>query len=215
MAVRMSRASSVIVHRVPPAMAERFVALQDSLTRAVEAFAGYQGTDVYPPADPKGSEWVVVIHFADTDSLQRWLNAPVRTEWVKKVRREVGDFRLETLPTGFGSWFLGRNTDADAELPPGWKMVVIVLLGLYPTVLLLTLTIGKFMDPLGLAVAMLIGNALSVSILQYAVMPILTRAFGPWLHANAAAQRWTSAAGLGLILLLLGGLTALFRQITG
>ena len=215
MAVRVSRASSVIVHRVPPAMAERFVALQDSLTVTVEAFAGYQGTDVYPPADRAGSEWVVVIHFADADSLQRWLDAPVRTEWVKKVRREVGDFRLETLPTGFGSWFLGRKTDADAELPPGWKMVVIVLLGLYPTVLLLTLTVGRFTDPLGLAVAMLIGNALSVSILQYAVMPILTQAFGPWLHANASAQRLTSAAGLGLILLLLGGLTVLFRQITG
>jgi uncharacterized protein len=215
MSVRVSRASSVIVHRVPPAMAERFVALQDSLTATVEAFAGYQGTDVYPPADPTGNEWVVVIHFADADSLQLWLNAPVRTEWVKKVRQEVGDFRLETLPTGFGSWFVGRKNEADSKLPPGWKMVVIVLLGLYPTVLLLTLTVGPVTAPLGLAIAMLIGNALSVSILQYAVMPILTRIFGLWLHANASAQRLTSAAGLGVILLLLGGLTVLFRQITG
>jgi hypothetical protein len=40
MAVRVPRATSVIVHRVPPAAADRFLALQDGLTRAAEAFPG-------------------------------------------------------------------------------------------------------------------------------------------------------------------------------
>ncbi|MDB5309167.1 MAG: hypothetical protein JWO38_3369 [Gemmataceae bacterium] len=214
MTVRVSRASSVIVHRVPSAAADRFLALQDGLTRAAEAFPGYQGTDVYPPADAAGVEWVVLIHFADAAALQGWLTSPARAGWVEKVRAEVGEFRLKTLPRGFGSWFTGPASDPDA-LPPGWKMVLIVLLGLYPTVILLTLTVGRVTDPLGLAVGMLIGNALSVSILQYAVMPGLTRVFGPWLRANARARRTTSLAGVGVILLLLAGLTVLFRQVTG
>ena len=93
-------------------------------------------------------------------------------------------------------------------------MVLTVLLGLYPTVILLSLTVGKLTTPLGFAVGMLIGNALSVSILQYAVMPVLNRLFAPWLKANAPDQRRKSAAGVGLILLLLAGLTALFHLIT-
>jgi antibiotic biosynthesis monooxygenase (ABM) superfamily enzyme len=214
MTVRVPRASSVIVHRVPPAAVDRFLALQEGFTRAAEAFPGYQGTDAYPPADPKGTEWVVLIHFADPAALQAWLDSPARAEWAEKVRTEVGEFRLETLPAGFGTWFTGPAADTD-ELPPGWKMALTVLLGLYPTVILLTLTVGRVTEPLGLAVGMLIGNALSVLLLQYAVMPVLTRVFGPWLRANAPARRATSVAGAALILLLLAGLTVLFRQVTG
>jgi antibiotic biosynthesis monooxygenase (ABM) superfamily enzyme len=214
MPVRVSRASSVIVHRVPPTAVERFLALQEEFTRAAEAFPGYQGTEVYPPAEPAGTEWVVLIHFADAAALRGWLDSAVRGEWVEKVRGEFGEFRLETLPGGFGSWFAGPAPHPD-ELPPGWKMVLTVLLGLYPTVILLTLAIGRVTDPLGLAVGMLIGNALSVSILQYAVMPVLTRLFGPWLRANTRSHRAWSVAGAAAVLLLLAGLTVLFRQITG
>jgi uncharacterized protein len=213
MPVRVSRASSVIVHRVPPAAAERFLALQNDFTRLAEAFPGYQGTEVYPPPEPVGTEWVVLIHFADDAALRGWLDSAVRAEWVEKVRNEVGEFRIETLSGGFGSWFTGAVPHPD-DTPPGWKMVLTVLLGLYPTVILLTLTLGRVTDPLGLAVGMLIGNALSVSILQYAVMPVLTRVLGPWLRANARSRR-ASVAGAAVVLLLLAGLTLLFRQVAG
>ena len=206
MPVPLSRASSVIVHRVPPAAADRFLALQEELTREAEAFPGYRGTDVYPPADAAADEWVVLIHFVDAAALRGWLDAPVRDAWVMRVRKEVGEFRLQALPAGFGAWF----TRPDAAPPPGWKMVFLVLLGLYPTVMLLTLTVGRITNPLGLAAAMLIGNALSVSLLQYAVMPLLTRAFGPW-----PAPPCRRCSDGGAVVALLAGLTALFRLGTG
>jgi antibiotic biosynthesis monooxygenase (ABM) superfamily enzyme len=213
--VHVSRASSVIVHHVPAGAVDRFLALQEGFTQAVEAFPGYQGTDVYPPADPKEAEWVVLIHFTDAASLKGWLDSPIRAEWVAKVRKEIGEFRLKTLPTGFGTWFAGLAGEPAVGLPPGWKMALTVLLGLYPTVLLLTLTVGKLTSPLGMAVAMLIGNALSVSILQWGLMPVLTRIFGPWLHANPPTQRAKSLAGVAVIAALLAGFTIGFRQITG
>jgi antibiotic biosynthesis monooxygenase (ABM) superfamily enzyme len=94
-------------------------------------------------------------------------------------------------------------------------MVLVVLLGLYPTVMLLTLFPGPYTQPLGLAVAMLIGNALSVSILQWGVMPVLSQAAASWLKANAAGQRAYSLAGLAVILGLLAGVTWFFQRITG
>ncbi len=107
MEVRVSRASAVVVQRVPAALADWFMEWQSGVTAAAEGFAGYRGTDVYPPADGQRDEWVVVIHFDDEKSLQEWLDSPVRAQWVEKLRAQVGDFELKALPGGFGPWFAG------------------------------------------------------------------------------------------------------------
>jgi uncharacterized protein len=213
--VRVSRASAVVVQRVPAASADWFMEWQNGVTGAAEAFAGYRGTDVYPPADSQRDEWVVAIHFDEEKSLQEWLGSPVRAQWVEKLQAQVGDFELKTLPGGFGPWFAGLDHGPEGTPPPSWKMAMTVLLGLYPTVMVLTLFPGPYMQPLGLAWAMLISNVLSVCILQWAVMPVLNIPLAPWLKANSDKQRAISISGLFLILVLLVGLALLFRQVTG
>jgi antibiotic biosynthesis monooxygenase (ABM) superfamily enzyme len=212
--VRVCRASAVIVQRVPAA-ADWFLEWQRGVTAAAEQFAGYRGTDVYPPAEGRDDASVVVLHFEDEQALGQWLDSPTRAWWVQKLRARVGDFELQKLPGGFGPWFAGLRRGPDAPPTPGWKMALTVLLGLYPTVVLLPLFPGKYMAPLGVAVSLLIGNALSVSLLQWAVMPVLTTLFAPWLHARADKQPALTVGGGVLIALLLAGLVALFRQLTG
>jgi antibiotic biosynthesis monooxygenase (ABM) superfamily enzyme len=213
--VRGARASSVIVHRVPPDRAEQFLELQRGITEAAKAFPGYQATDVYPPAERQQSEWVVVIHFDGPETLQRWLDSPARAGWIEKLRNEMGDFRLRTLPTGFGAWFASLVNGSEGALPPPWKIALSVLLALYPTVMVLAICLGPYLNPLGLAVSMLISNALSVSILQWAVTPALNPLLRHWLRANEQKQRAVSLGGLVAILLLLGGMAMLFRLVTG
>ena len=215
MEVRASRASAVVVQRVPAARADWFMEWQRDVTGAAEGFAGYRGTDVYPPADNLRDEWVVVIHFDDEESLQSWLDSSVRAQWVEKLQAQVGDFELKALPGGFGLWFAGVDRCPEEAPPPGWKMALTVLLGLYPTVMLLTLFPGPYTQPLGLAFAMLIGNALSVSLLQWAVMPVLNVLIAPWLKANSDKQKALSFGGLLVIFVLLAGLALLFSQVTG
>jgi antibiotic biosynthesis monooxygenase (ABM) superfamily enzyme len=213
--VHISRASAVVVQHVPAALADWFMEWQRGATAAAEGFAGYRGTDVYPPGDSGRDEWVVVINFDDEKSLQEWLGSPVRAQWVEKLQAQVGDFELKALPGGFGPWFAGLSQGPEGAPPPSWKMALAVLLGLYPTVMLLTLFPGPYTEPLGLAFAMLIGNALSVAILQWAVMPVLNILLVPWLKANSHKQRAFSVGGFLLILVLLAGLALLFRQVTG
>jgi uncharacterized protein len=114
--VRVSKASAVVVQRVPAARADWFMQWQRGVSGAAESFAGYRGTDVYPPADDQREEWVVVIHFDDEKSLQEWLGSPVRAQWVKKLQEQVGDFELKALPGGFGPWFASQTKGP--ELPP-------------------------------------------------------------------------------------------------
>ncbi len=188
---------------------------QRGVTGAAESFAGYRGTDVYPPADNQRDEWVVVIHFDDEKSLKEWLGSPTRAEWVEKLRTQVGQFELKALPGGFGPWFAGLAQGQEGAPPPSWKIALTVLLGLYPTVMVLTLFPGPYIQPLGPALAMLIGNALSVALLQWAVMPLLNILLASWLKANSDNQRAWSVGGLFLILVLLAGLALLFHYVTG
>jgi antibiotic biosynthesis monooxygenase (ABM) superfamily enzyme len=209
------RASSVIVHRVPPEHVERFLAWQQGIIRAASTYPGYQATESYPPLDVSQHEWVIVLHFDNDEAQQRWLASPLRAEWLARRPPEIEDFRLKTLPTGFGPWFASMLDAPSARPLPAWKMMLTVLLGLYPTVMLLNIFVGPHFRTLGLAASMLIGNALSVVILQWVVMPVLQAVLGPWLRADPAKGMGVTVGGCIFIALLLGGLALLFRQMTG
>jgi antibiotic biosynthesis monooxygenase (ABM) superfamily enzyme len=208
--MRWPGASAVIVQRVRPADADWFMDWQRGITAVAEGFAGYRATDVYPPANGQQQEWVIVIHFDSDVALQQWLSSPARAEWVGKLRARSPDFELRAMPGGLGAWFAGLSRDPDAA-PPAWKMVATVVLGLFPIVMLLQVFTAPYTPRLGFALSMLVGNIISVAILQWAVMPVLTRLLGPWLKANSQEQRAFTAGGLVGILLVLAGLVLLFR----
>lgn len=215
MEVHASRTSAVMVQRVPAAKADWFMEWQQGIAGAAEEFAGFRGIDVYPPGDDQHDEWVVVSHFADETSLQIWLNSSVRAQWVEKLQEQGGDFELKALPGGFGPWFAGLRRGPKEAPPSEWKMALTVLLGLYPTVMLLTLFLGPYTQPLGLAFDMLIGNVVGVCILQWAVIPVLSVLVAPWLKADSDKQKAQLVGGVIVILAVLGGMAILFRQITG
>lgn len=215
MEVRTSRASAVVIQRVPASGSDWFMEWQRGISEAAEAFAGYRGSDVYPPAESRMDPWVIVIHFDDDESLQAWLNSGVRSHWVEKLREEVGDFELKLLQGGFGSWFTGITQHSELAIPPPWKMAMAVLVGLYPTVMLLSLVLEPLSHHLGQAVTMLIGNALSVAILQWAVMPMLNIILGPWFNANSYNQRSLSVSGFLIMVAILAGMALIFKQAFG
>lgn len=213
--VRGPRASTVIVHRVPADDMESFMEWQRGIRAATESFPGYQGTDIYPPADGQHTEWVVVIHFTDPKELQQWLNSPVRAEWLARLPTGVAHFQMKTLPAGFGPWFAGLVGGGQAGTPPAWKMAVMVLFGLYPTVMLIQILVLPHVLALGRAGSVLVDNTVSVCLLQWLVMPPLQRLAHPWLFPKANQGPAFSAGGFFLILLLLAVLVFLFRQVTG
>jgi len=213
--VRGSSASSVIVHHVPADAVDSFLEWQRGAVAAAESFPGCQGTDIYPPTDGQHKEWVVVIHFDEPEQLQRWLDSPVRAEWIARLPAPVANFQVKSLPAGFGPWFAGLVGGGQEGTPPAWKMAVMVLFGLYPTVMLIQLLVLPHVLALGRAGSVLVDNTVSVCLLQWLVMPPLQRLARPWLHPEADRGPAFSAGGFLLILLLLAVLVFLFRQVAG
>ncbi len=214
MEVHASKASAVVVQRVPPAEAEWFLDWQRGITTAAEGFPGYRATDVYPPDDARREEWVIVLHFVDNQSLQDWLSSPERDEWIKKLGARAGTFQLQMLRGGFGAWFVGLHNEGKG-VPPGWKMVLTVVLALFPTVMLLSMFVRPLTTPLGLAFSLLLSNFLSVSILQWGIMPRLARILSPWLDAPQSAGQFRSLGGAAVILAVLIIIAFAFRTVTG
>jgi antibiotic biosynthesis monooxygenase (ABM) superfamily enzyme len=211
--VRGARASSVIVQRIPSDAAAAFLEWQRGITAAAAVFPGYQETEIYPPSAHQ-EEWVVVLHFDDLRSLQGWLDSPRRAEWVAKLPCERRDFRVQMAPAGFGAWFAGLTRDGGRL--PHWKMALTVLVGLYPTVMLLNLLLSPHTQGLGPAVAILIGNVASVAFLEWLGMPfIITPLLGPWLRARGKEQRTLTLIGLVLVLAAVALMTILFRLVAG
>jgi len=212
--VHAARASTVITQHIPPGASEAFLEWQRGLSAAAAEAPGYQTTEIYPPAG--GQEpWVIVIHFDDPKTLRDWLDSPKRAGWLAKIPCEFRDFRLKTLPSGFGAWFAGTVEGPEVPLPPKWKMALTILFTLYPTVMLLSIFVGPHINPLGLAVSILVSNMMSVSILQWVVQPALDPVLGPWLRANEGKQRAYSLGGLAVLLLLLGGMALMFHLVAG
>jgi antibiotic biosynthesis monooxygenase (ABM) superfamily enzyme len=211
--VRGARASSVIVQRIPAEAAAAFLEWQRGITAAAALFPGYQETEIYPPS-ARQEEWVVVVHFDDLKSLQNWIDSPKRAEWVAKLPCESRDYRMQTVPAGFGAWFAGLTGDGGPL--PHWKMALTVLVGLYPTVMLLNLFLSPHLQQLGPAVAILIGNVASVAFLEWLGTPlVITPLLGPWLRARGKAKRTQTLVGLSLVLAALALMTILFRLVAG
>lgn len=219
--VRPSEASMVIVHHVPPELADRFVQLQEEVTTAGKQAPGYVKTEVYPPAEKDSDQWVIVMTFADQKSLDRWFDSSERIDSVSKMRDEIGTFTIKKMPAGLGAWFAGLDRgengldDAPLDQLPGWKMVMAVLLALYPIVMLTMTFLNPWMSGLGLAVQVLIGNALSVCLLQWVLMPPLTAAMQRWLRTPFSKAPYLNLGGALGIAAILGCVTLLFRQISG
>lgn len=188
-------ATVVVSHRVRPADEAEFVSWQGRMTEAERRFPGFAGSELFRPVAGVQEDWIAVYRYASADDMDRWLESDERRTLLREGQR-FQDYDLRKITNSFGSWFsFGANGETVAE-PPSWKTALSVLVGLYPTVVLLTLAISALWKGAPLWSSLLVGNILSVSLLTWVVMPIVTRALRFWLApARTAVQPRTDVLG--------------------
>jgi len=121
---------------------------------------------------------------------------------------------VRKVRSGFELWF---SPDARANhAPPTWKQNLLVLLVLYPVVFLF----GKWVQTPLLVnrgvpfwLALFVGNAVSVALLGWLLVPAGNRSFDWWLRpVQGRRERLIDTAGTGLILLPCGLFLLAFWQ---
>ncbi|MEU9036091.1 antibiotic biosynthesis monooxygenase [Streptomyces sp. NPDC048352] len=168
----------VVTHRVHPGHVEEFLAWQRRMSHAESTFEGFRGSEVFRPVEGLQDEWTTLYRYDTAEHLDAWLTSDKRQE-VLAEGRKFDDFKLRTVDNSFGSWFAFAENGREAPAPSETKTALAVWVGLYPTVVLLTLALSPLRMPLWLG--LLVGNLLSSFTMSFFTMP---------RYVNPLLKRW-------------------------
>ena len=178
----------VVSHPVDPADQDAFLSWQARVTDAEREFPGFRGAELFRPVPGVQDEWTALYRYDSDEHASAWLESGERERLLREGER-FREFELHRISSPFGSWFAPPGSDEELAGPPNWKTGLSVLVGLYPTVVLLTLASSAIWPKGPLWATLLVGNICSVALLTWVVMPAVTRALRFWLVPRRQASR--------------------------
>ncbi|RAG83582.1 antibiotic biosynthesis monooxygenase [Streptacidiphilus pinicola] len=208
--------SAVISHDVRIGREKEFVQWEEKITEAQREFAGFMGSELFRPVEGIQENWVVVSRFDTRDHLDDWLDSELRGKLLEEGRQYFSAYEVRKVGSAFSAWFtFGEETPEG--VPPNWKQAMTVLLALYPTVMVLNLTVGRVLTSEGVVgyLALFIGNVLSVSILTWLLMPLVNKALAFWLEPKRSQSVRGQVAGAAVVVLGYVALIAVFGLTAG
>jgi antibiotic biosynthesis monooxygenase (ABM) superfamily enzyme len=182
-----------VVHRVAPERAAEFEEEVRGVTRAVRAFPGFLGEEVFRAADAGVVEYRVVMRFASQAQLDAWQESGILRWWAERAReRALASPDVERV-NGLEAWFTlpGRT---GAAPPPKWKTAVLSAVAIYPIISVMPAALAPLVGALPGWLARLAVVVLMTPLMTWGVMPLLTRLFQPWLYPSRPSP---SARGPG------------------
>ncbi len=171
----------VVTHRVAPNQVDAFLDWQHRLVEEESKFEGFRGTELFRPIEGLQEEWTTLYRYDSAEHLDAWLTSPQRQRILAEGEK-FSDFALHTIDNSFGSWFAFEGNGRQAAPPPSeTRTSLAIWVGLYPTVVLLTLALSPLHMPLW--IGLLVGNLLSSLIMSFLTMPYYVNPLlGRWLR---------------------------------
>lgn len=200
-------------HSVAEGREGAFRAIQNELNQVGARFPGYLGTALFEP--DAGGEWQSLVRFRTAEQLSQWLRSDERAAVLGELRTSLTkEFAPVSSTTPFATTV--RTENGRTIMTPDWKSAMLVLLVLYPTVMILSRFLGPVFDRFGAQpwLALWLSNVISVSALQWWLMPSITRPFRRWLDPVDGAGLRVSLAGAAVIVVCYGVTLALFATVT-
>jgi uncharacterized protein len=203
----------VVTHRVSREQVEDFLAWQERLRLAESAFEGFRGTELFRPVEGVQDEWTTLYRYDNAENLDKWLISTERRELLAEGAT-FSDFHSRTIDNSFGSWFAFDERGNEAPPPSDVKTSIAVWVGLYPTVVLLSLLLSPLHMPLWLG--LLIGNLFSSMLMTFLTMPyyvnpLLKHWLRPPPNVPATKSNWR---GIGIAVAALAFWTVVFYLVT-
>jgi antibiotic biosynthesis monooxygenase (ABM) superfamily enzyme len=188
-----SKPVTVIVRRIAKKdKIKEFEEWLSGISKEVSRQEGSMGIDIIKPtpniSNKSKPEYVIIFRFNTYENLDKWEKSPIRHEWLQKGRKLAeSDYDVQKI-TGLEFWFTPYFKDESSPMiplqpPPRYKMVIvtipvisILLMTLVPQIHFLTEMLS-IPFPIRLVIALTI----TVLLMTYVIMPLLTKLLKPWL----------------------------------
>ena len=145
----------------------------------VQRFPGFVDREILDAVDGVQSETVVMLTFDSRENLVGWMESSERRTALAELDNLTIGRMTTSIVGGFAGWF---PTDGEVAPTPKWKQAIVVLLALYPTVIFTSHLGNRFWPDLNLYAAIFVGNVISIAILTWILMPVLTYRLRSWLN---------------------------------
>jgi antibiotic biosynthesis monooxygenase (ABM) superfamily enzyme len=189
--------TEVIITDIKPGQEEPYRAFAARIQKVQETFPGYLGSFVQPP-DQKDPSWTTVLRFDTPEHLEGWLGSKERAALLAESEQLIHGFRAQRVDTSFPGW---TPVNPKTGKPPNmWKTASLVLLTLFPVVMLELKFLSPHLSGLPPALATFVGNALSVALTTWPLMPLAIGGFHAWLFPDDRS-RWLAYAGPVIVVL--------------
>jgi uncharacterized protein len=181
--------TAVITHIVRKGREQGYEEWLHGIAAAAQKFHGYQGVSTICPQNHDRLEYVVILRFDRYRNLKNWLESDVRREWIERLQPLIEKpENIQTL-TGLETWFALPHQRAS---PPRYKMAIVTWLAVFSVISVVSPLLAPIIEQLHPLLAQLIATGLTVLILTYLVMPLLTKLLKGWLYPTIEEIRGSS-----------------------
>ena len=201
--------TEVILTRVRTGLETAFREWSARIQRAQAEFPGYRGTYLQAPSREQPA-WTTLVRFATTGQLDDWLASPQRRRLIDESTALVQSWSSRRLAGAFAGWF---PPEESRMTPASWKQSMVVLLMLFPIVMVELRFLLPRLRGLDPVLGTFLGNAISVWLLSWPMMPIANRGLDWWLRPRSAAARRITPLGIALLLGLYMAEIAVFLRV--
>src|SRR3954454_23116081 len=166
-----------ITRRVRPGCEAKFQEELRNFFRDSFAHGGVYGASmIVPPPGSSAREFGILRTFANEAERDTFYASPQFKAWDERAKTLTeGEPQYRELH-GLEAWF--RST---GRPPKKWKMAVATVIGVYPTSLVLSLTIGNVIQGWPLVLSSLVMAVSMVAVLTWIAMPLVTRLLRGWI----------------------------------
>ena len=172
---------------VKPGGAAALEEVAQATIQAASTFPGFAGGSLLRPAPGAASqEWQLLVQFATPAQLRAWQTSARCQYWkAQSDALTVGPPRVRGIH-GLEGW-VARAGRAEASPPPKWKIALVTMLGIYPTIRLVPILLAPVVGSWPPWLGSLAATSVVMVLMTWLVMPFLTQVFKRWLRAPAAA----------------------------
>ena len=172
--------TTIITRRVRVGSEKSFETWLHGISEAAARFPGHGSVTILRPRSGDRT-YTIILQFDVEKNLRAWLDSDVRRGWVERSKPLTEGEEQKDLVTGLEHWFTPPG-ERETHGPPEWKMVLLTILAVFPTINVLEFLLGPVLQRVHHVVGVLIITVCLTLLLSYVLMPTLTKLAYKWLY---------------------------------